>query len=211
MATFITHGIFASSLIFLWRQKESRFKLFLLIFVASIIPDIDLFFGSHSRLFGHRGFTHSFFFAFLIATLFSAMLLREVKNFFHTIILFFIFFVATSSHLFLDAMTEAQQGVCFFCPFSEDRTFFAFKPFSTFTGGFSVRSKNSLLMQYLFPEILIVWLPSISFFSIMIYLENKFSPVAIKKKDVLVFKPAQQTKKNTTTSKPKTKTRPKKN
>ncbi|MCB1176975.1 MAG: metal-dependent hydrolase [Leptospiraceae bacterium] len=191
MATFISHGLFASLLIFIWRRKETRFRLFVMVFIASILPDIDLLINSHSRLMGHRGFFHSFFFAFIIATLFSAAFLSEVKHFYHTIVLFVIFFLAVTSHLFLDAMTQAKTGVCFFCPFSDDRIYLSFKPFMEFSGGFSVRSKNSLIVQFLLPEILMIWVPSIAFFILGLYLEGKASGKGTLNQNTLTFKPVE--------------------
>ena len=73
MAIFITHGIFASLFSFLWREKKTKFTVFILLFLASILPDIDFIFDEKgSGMLTHRGFTHSIFFAAVTGVVFSA-------------------------------------------------------------------------------------------------------------------------------------------
>ncbi|MCB1140921.1 MAG: metal-dependent hydrolase [Leptospiraceae bacterium] len=191
MAYFITHSLVASPLIFLFRNKGDKFLLFLLVIIASILPDIDVFFpDSRSKMFSHRGITHSIFFAFFIGALFSSFFMSKVKNFAQVLVVFLIFFTAVCSHIILDAMTQDVKGVCIFCPFDENRTFFAFKPFQTFStsggGGPSRRLISSKMIQFLLPEILFVWIPSIiTFFSLM-YIESSIAksklPPPVKRK-----------------------------
>ena len=88
MALFITHGFFASLLSFLWRDKKTKFTVFILIFVASILPDMDFIFDDRgSGMFNHRGITHSIFFAAITGAFFSALFLSVVKSFGQTLLL----------------------------------------------------------------------------------------------------------------------------
>lgn len=90
--------------------------------ISAFLPDIDVIsfkFGiPYEDMFGHRGFTHSIFFAFIWA----AFLCRFYKN--QRGIIFTIFFLATVSHLILDALTTGGLGVAVFAPFNDKRYFF---------------------------------------------------------------------------------------
>jgi inner membrane protein len=192
MAIFITHGVFASSLLFLWRKKEVRVRLFLLIFLASVLPDIDLLFPNANRVFSHRGITHSFFFALMTGALFSAILLSEIKNFFEIMLLFLIFFLTSCSHILLDLMTDAPLGVCYLCPFSEERIFFPFKPFNSYSGGLSTGLTSrgvGNIWRFIVPEMIYVWIPSIIFFSFALFIERKTSPQKKSNQNSVTFKP----------------------
>jgi inner membrane protein len=73
---------------------------------------------------GHRGFTHSLFFAALLAALVVALFFRGSS----WLLMWLYFFVATASHGILDAMTNGGLGVAFFAPFDNARYFFPFRP-----------------------------------------------------------------------------------
>ncbi len=98
----------------------------------SLLPDADgLFFGAipYSHPFGHRGFTHSLFFAALIG-LFAAFLFSKAgwapaRSFRSLAILFGL---VTASHGFFDAMTSGGLGVAFFAPFTNTRYFLPWRP-----------------------------------------------------------------------------------
>ena len=199
MAIFITHGIFASLFSFLWREKKTKFTVFILLFLASILPDIDFIFDEKgSGMLTHRGFTHSIFFAAVTGVVFSAFFLSVVKSFGQSLLLMLIFFLASFSHTCLDAMTEASYGVCFFCPFSDERYFFPFTLFSSYTTGVSKKGFRSGLGNSvwitLLPEILLVWIPTFAVYGITSYLGNKslsklsnntYKPISSKTKELL--------------------------
>jgi len=92
--------------------------------VASVLPDIDAIgFGlgiPYDAPLGHRGFTHSLFFAALIAlgcAAFAGFLRAPAA------VVFGVVFVSAVSHGVLDAMTTGGLGVAFFSPFSNERYF----------------------------------------------------------------------------------------
>lgn len=92
---------------------------------ASVLPDIDsLGFWAgipSSHVLGHRGFTHSLCFAFLLAAAGS----RFARSLGSTpLVAFTVLFVAIASHGALDALTTGGPGVAFFSPFSNRRYFF---------------------------------------------------------------------------------------
>lgn len=93
--------------------------------VASIVPDLDVLafrLGiEYAHDLGHRGITHSFFFAIflaLIAIPFGRLLQATPKT-------VFIFLLAcAASHGILDMLTNGGLGVAYFWPFSSERYFF---------------------------------------------------------------------------------------
>lgn len=91
---------------------------------ASILPDVDsLGFAAgvpYSHPLGHRGFTHSLFFAAFVA----ALMIPQARRMGVSPSLAFGFvLVSTASHGLLDAMTSGGLGVAFLSPFSGERYF----------------------------------------------------------------------------------------
>ncbi len=91
---------------------------------ASILPDVDsLGFVAgvpYRHPFGHRGFTHSLFFAAAVALLSLPFARRFGASPLST---FAFVFASAASHGVLDAMTTGGLGVAFWSPFSSERFF----------------------------------------------------------------------------------------
>ena len=88
---------------------------------------IGFSFGVHyGDFWGHRGFTHSFFFAVALAAVMLLMFPQGTLGIGRAS-LWLYFFAATSSHGLLDAMTDGGLGA-FFSPFENSRFFFPFTP-----------------------------------------------------------------------------------
>lgn len=112
---------------------REKWKLWLLGMCCAIIPDAD-FLGyklgiEYGSMFGHRGFTHSFFFALLLGFFVMFVFYNKEKLFsksWNALVLYF--FLATASHPILDALTNGGHGVAFFAPFSNERYFFPWRP-----------------------------------------------------------------------------------
>ena len=131
--------------------------------ICSVVPDLDVIgfsFGVHYGDFlGHRGFTHSLFFAFLLAA--AAALLSNAGNApsRRLFLLWTYLFLATASHGFLDAMTDGGLGVAFFAPFNMTRYFLPWTPVRVAPIGlfrfFSVRGLTVFLS-----ELLWIWVPA---------------------------------------------------
>ena len=47
--------------------------------IAGTIPDLDVFYTSYFHMISHRGFTHSFFFAFLMAPILGWLMTKIYK------------------------------------------------------------------------------------------------------------------------------------
>jgi len=99
-------------------------RLLLAGVAASVFPDLDVLafkFGiAYSDDMGHRGITHSLFFALIVGLLayYFAPLLRSPPK---RAALFV--FIAGLSHGILDMFTNGGLGIAFFWPFSHERFF----------------------------------------------------------------------------------------
>jgi inner membrane protein len=132
MASAFGHAFTAIALKSGFSNVISDWKTFLLGIVCSILPDADVIsfqFGiAYSSLWGHRGFTHSILFAFLLAIFITVLFYRNVFIQKKGIYYFLFFFLCTLSHSMLDAMTSGGLGVAFFAPFNNARYFFPWRP-----------------------------------------------------------------------------------
>ena len=133
----------------------------------SAVPDLDVIgfsFGVHyGDVMGHRGFTHSIFFAVVLAAIVSLALIRQCRISFGR--LFVYLFLAIASHGVLDAMTNGGLGVAFFSPFSNRRYFFPIRPIqvSPIGAGKFFGPKGLAVLR---SELLWVWLPAMATFLI---------------------------------------------
>jgi inner membrane protein len=126
---------------------------------ASILPDVDsLGFAAgvpYGHPFGHRGFTHSLFFAAAVALL----CIPFARRFGASPLLTFAFvFVSISSHGFLDAMTTGGLGVAFWSPFSNERFFLPWRMIlvSPIGVGSFLSSRGLRVLE---SELLWIWAP----------------------------------------------------
>ena len=102
-------------------------------FFCSVLPDLDVlgfFIGiPYEHLFGHRGFTHSIFFALVVGMVVPGLAVnRETLLSISYWRLGFFFFAVTVSHGLLDACTNGGLGIAFFAPFDSTRYFFPWRP-----------------------------------------------------------------------------------
>ena len=126
---------------------------------ASVLPDIDsLGFAAgvpYGHPFGHRGFTHSLFFATAVALVCLPFARRLGASPFLT---FAFVFVSIASHGLLDAMTSGGLGVAFWSPFSNERFFLPWRPIlvSPIGVGPFLSSRG---LRVLASELLWIWAP----------------------------------------------------
>jgi inner membrane protein len=130
---------------------------------VSVLPDIDAF-GfiagvPYGHPFGHRGFTHSLFFAFVVA-LVGAAFGRRVGVL--PSLAFVILFVSAASHGILDAMTTGGLGVAFFSPFSNARYFLPWRVILVSPIGVG-SFFSSWGLRVLRSELLWIWTPALVF------------------------------------------------
>ena len=133
--------------------------------VCSALPDVDVL-GFHlgipyDGLLGHRGLTHSFLFALVLAVAVAALVhLRDFGKSFGDLCLYL--FLATVSHGAFDALTNGGRGIAFFAPFSSTRYFFPFRPIevSPISVTRFLSERGWLVLR---SELHWVWLPSAAF------------------------------------------------
>jgi inner membrane protein len=139
-------------------------KFWLIAIFCAVSPDFDaigFWLGvPYDSVWGHRGITHSLFFAGLLSYVMIHFFYSEEKVFSRRwLILFLFFFAVTASHGILDAMTDGGRGVAFFAPFNNARYFFPFRPIRvspiSITRFFSGRGWEVLKSEFVW-----VWIPS---------------------------------------------------
>jgi inner membrane protein len=131
--------------------------------LCSVIPDLDVIgfhFGVHyGDFWGHRGFTHSFVFAVLLASSVVLVAFRQGVPGLSRRALWRYFFLATASHALLDAMTDGGLGVAFFSPFNNTRFFLPWRPIRVSPIGIT-RFFSDRGLEVLQSELLWIWLPA---------------------------------------------------
>ncbi len=131
--------------------------------VCAAIPDLDaigFWMGiPYHSVWGHRGITHSLFFAALLAAVVMAMVFPKEMKQKGRWSLYAYLFLATASHGMLDALTDGGLGVAFFAPFVNDRYFFPFRP--VLVSPISVSHFFSAYGWQVFKsELVWIWIPS---------------------------------------------------
>jgi len=164
MPTIFGHAIAASAAAQWWRGKlPPRFWLWTI--GCAMLPDADVIgfsFGiRYDDMFGHRGFTHSLFFAALVGMVAAWHVSSNPEPRIPNpgrVRLFFWFTAVTLSHGLLDAMTNGGRGIGFFAPFSNHRYFFPWRPIQVSPIGVGFFSPRGL--RVLASESLWIWVPS---------------------------------------------------
>jgi inner membrane protein len=133
MPTVFTHaavGFVAAK--FAGEATTPNTRIALACMALSALPDADaLFIGMvpYNHPFGHRGFTHSLFFAVVIGAIAAFSISRFGWAGDRSIwALALLFFAVIALHGFFDAMTDGGLGVAFFAPFSNSRYFLPWRP-----------------------------------------------------------------------------------
>lgn len=124
MASIFGHAVSAIGFGSVFPKVIMKPKVFLIGVVSSMLPDIDVIswrFGVHGLdMLGHRGLTHSIFFAIFWAVVLVFIFHRSdlAKN---LKVLFLYYFICTASHGIIDGMTNGGDGIAYFAPFSSAR------------------------------------------------------------------------------------------
>jgi inner membrane protein len=127
-----------------------------------MLPDADVIgfaFGvRYADAIGHRGLSHSFFFAvvvgFIVATLYGEWRRSRIW-------LAAYFALVTASHPLLDALTNGGLGVALFAPVSNERYFFPWRPIDVSPIGANFFSDRGV--RVLVSELRWIWIPSALF------------------------------------------------
>ena len=165
MASVFTHAFVAVTAGTLQGPNDPPARFWILAVVCAILPDVDsigFFLGvPYGHPFGHRGFTHSLFFALIVALLTSTLFLSEGRVFSRRWLrMTLVFFVITASHGALDALTDGGRGIAFLAPFDNGRYMSPWRPLvvspigiAPFFSGWGLR--------VLLSEAFWIWLPSL--------------------------------------------------
>ena len=164
MPTLFTHAVVAGAANQVCAPKlfATRF-LFYSVF-CSVVPDADVaafYLGiPYEHVLGHRGFTHSLTFAFLLAAVVVSTgfpQARILSRLWWKWVAYF--FCLTASHGVFDALTDGGHGIAFFAPFDNTRYFLPWRPLPV-----SPIGASAFFTEYgfrvLFMEIICVWLPA---------------------------------------------------
>jgi inner membrane protein len=160
MATVFTHPVVALALVSPLRELP-HWKLMLFAGgLLTIFPDIDVISFRlgipYENVWGHRGMTHSIFFAALASLATVFLFTRQWDKQF--VVLWAYFFACMASHGVLDAMTNGGLGVAFFAPFSDARYFMPIQPIEVSTLDLR-RFMSSHGMNVLKSELIWIWTP----------------------------------------------------
>jgi inner membrane protein len=192
MASAFSHAIAAVTIgkvgrVTFWPLTEQKpdLKFWLIGIFCAVIPDADAigyYMGvPYESMWGHRGITHSFFFAALLSFIVTYFFYGTEKPFSKRWwLLFMLFFIITSSHPILDAMTNGGRGVAFFAPFFDGRYFFPFRPIKVsplnIPRFFSERG-----VQVLESEFVWIWIPCGVIYAAALIIDK----VRLRQKEVL--------------------------
>jgi inner membrane protein len=161
MASAFTHAAAALALGTAVRAPGPPARFWVVGAVCAALPDVDavgFWLGvPYASMFGHRGFTHSFVFAALVAAG-VALVFDWSRWAISRRALWAYVFLATASHPVLDAMTSGGLGVAFFAPFDGARYFFPWRPI--LVSPISIRGFfNGRGLAILASELVWVWVP----------------------------------------------------
>jgi inner membrane protein len=162
MASAFSHAAAALSIGACFYRPGIPKRLWIVGAVCSVVPDLDVIgFGFGIRygdFWGHRGFTHSLFFAGLLAALSIFLAFRDEIPSASRFYLWTYLFLATASHGLLDSITDGGLGVAFFSPFNNDRYFLPWRPVRVSPIGVE-RFFTDRGLAVIQSELLWIWLP----------------------------------------------------
>jgi inner membrane protein len=176
MPTIFSHSIAALAVGKAVAPSGMPLKFWIASAVCAALPDIDVVSFSlgvrYDEMLGHRGITHSFSFALVLGVLVALIFFRDVPMFSSQWILLAIyFFIITSSHALLDALTNGGVGVALFSPFSNIRYFFPWRPIEVSPIGMGFLSERGL--HVMLSELKWIWFPSAVVFLLSLVLRRR--------------------------------------
>jgi inner membrane protein len=163
VASSLSHAVAALGIGAFFYKPDIPKRVWVIGAACSVLPDVDVIgfrFGvRYGDFWGHRGFTHSLFFAAVLASAIVLLAFRSGLPSMSRGALWIYLFLATASHGVLDAMTDGGLGVAFFSPFSNRRYFLPWRPIRVSPIGierfFTARGLTVLESEFLW-----IWIPS---------------------------------------------------
>ncbi|HEX8451756.1 MAG TPA: metal-dependent hydrolase [Longimicrobium sp.] len=173
MASAFSHAAAALALGTAFWRPALPARFWILGAACAVLPDLDVIafrFGiPYEHVLGHRGLSHSLFFAALLAAVVVALFFPRERQRGR---LWLFFFLATASHASLDALTTGGLGVAFFAPLENSRYFFPWRPIEvsplSISRFFTVRGLMVLRSEFVW-----IWLPSLVFATAAHVLRNE--------------------------------------
>ncbi len=163
MPTIFSHAFFAIVAGKAFTEKSVSFWFWFLTALCSVIPDADAVgfaFGvKYNSLFGHRGLTHSIFFALLFGGFIAFLVHKFLPTGLSFTKLFVYFSLVTFSHTFLDMLTDGGLGVALLAPFSNERFFLPWRPIEVSPIGLDFFGNRGLIV--ISSEIICIWIPAL--------------------------------------------------
>lgn len=175
MASIFGHALVSFAFGKGFSKSVVNLKFLLLGIGCAIVPDADVIgfsFGvKYGSFWGHRGFSHLLFFAFILGFLITLIFYRKEIFTKKGAVLILFFTICTASHAILDALTTGGLGVAFFSPFDTSRYFFPWRPIKVSPIGierfFSERGVKVLMSEFIW-----IGIPSIIYMLIMSYFKR---------------------------------------
>jgi inner membrane protein len=161
--TLLSHPAAAIAAYPWFRSCANRPRILAAGALLTLLPDLDgigLRLGiPYGHMLGHRGLSHSLFFAALTAGFCAFWMSRRRSVPFGP--LWAYFGLCLASHGLLDALTDGGYGIAFLAPFSERRFFFPVTPIevSPLSPGRFFSGRGMHVLQ---SEMLWVWCPALA-------------------------------------------------
>ena len=167
MPSVFGHAVTSLALARVFSFEKQTVNFWMLAVYCSVIPDGDViafYFGTpYGHLLGHRGLSHSIFFAAIVGFAVAYFFFRHIPRYsrrWWRYAFFYLFVIVC--HDLGDALSNGGLGVAFFAPFSLRRYFFAWRPlevspiggltyFFSWQGWVVIRS-----------ELIWIWIPSLA-------------------------------------------------
>jgi inner membrane protein len=161
MPTIMTHAVAATAITRLATGGRRVGALFWVLCAAlAILPDVDViayaFPIPDDSIWSHRGISHSFAAAAVVAALVTAWVRRRVPM--RPIALWLCLTVAMASHGVIDTMTAGAKGVALLAPLDGTRYLAPWRPMRASPIGMGFFSPRGL--SVLAAEIVCVWVPA---------------------------------------------------
>ena len=160
MPSVFSHAVAGAALGALFRRPGPPTRFWLAGAACAAVPDLDVLgrgFGiPWGHVLGHRGLTHAFAFAAVLA---AVVAWSGVAGPGQRGVLWLFLFVATASHGVLDAMTAGGSGVALLAPFDATRYYLPWRPIPVSPMGFRFFSAYGL--EVFEHELVLIWLPAV--------------------------------------------------
>ena len=172
MPTIFSHPAAPVALAMGLGRKVVSGRLLIAGVVASALPDLDVLAFRlgipYAAEWGHRGFSHSLLFAFIVAVI-GAGLARSLHA--TSISAFWFLFVSMASHGILDTFTNGGLGIALLWPWSNQRFFAPWQPIEVAPLSLArfLSAKGLAVLQ---SEALWIWLPTMALAAIAVVIRR---------------------------------------